>query len=83
MVTRVLAHRQLGLIFRHLGLENLDPDLDIYWEQYNIVITTMVGGRLVMGTNNEPVMHDNPGDLNDQLHNIATQTSNSTRTNRI
>ncbi|KAK0429657.1 hypothetical protein EV421DRAFT_1914266 [Armillaria borealis] len=72
-VTQVLAHRQVGLVFKRLGFEDVDPESDIYQEQYNLVITTMVGGRLIMG---DTINRDNEGPdtghrMNDQLHNVA------------
>ncbi|PBK92971.1 hypothetical protein ARMGADRAFT_1030432 [Armillaria gallica] len=47
--THVLAHRQVGQMFRRFPIDEIDPDSDLYREQYNLTIVTMVGGRLVMG----------------------------------
>ncbi|KAK0488062.1 hypothetical protein EDD18DRAFT_1110674 [Armillaria luteobubalina] len=41
---------QVGLLFKHLGFEEIDSDSDVYQEQYNLIVTTMVGGRIVMGS---------------------------------
>ncbi|KAK0211840.1 hypothetical protein IW262DRAFT_1467237 [Armillaria fumosa] len=69
VVIRVLAHRQVGLLFKHLGIEEIDPDSDIYQEQYNLVVTTMVGGRIVIGgdVDRGDEGHRNAS-VDDQLH---------------
>ncbi|KAK0223797.1 hypothetical protein IW262DRAFT_1295501 [Armillaria fumosa] len=81
-VTQVLAHRQVGLIFSRFGFREVDPELDMYQEQYNIVVTTMVGGRLAMGRNNSLDDDQGRNDMNpidwqtamdEQLHDIAAQ----------
>ncbi|KAK0214975.1 hypothetical protein IW262DRAFT_1465761 [Armillaria fumosa] len=79
MVIRVLAHRQVGLLFKRLGIEEIDLDLDIYQEQYNLIVTTMVGGRIVIGGDVDwgDEGHQNAS-VDDQLHNVATRIVKNT-----
>ncbi|KAK0478999.1 hypothetical protein EDD18DRAFT_1364443 [Armillaria luteobubalina] len=69
-VIHVLAHQQVGILFKRLGVDEIDPKSDIYQEQYNLIITTMVGGQLVMGNGGDPTTkaenHNTPH-MNDQL----------------
>ncbi|KAK0228071.1 hypothetical protein IW262DRAFT_1292966 [Armillaria fumosa] len=86
-VIQVLAHRQVGILFRHLGINEIDPESDIYQEQYNLMITMMVSGRIVMGDNNT---HENETErasrstlLDDQLQDVAVRIATNTRTDKV
>ncbi|PBK87102.1 hypothetical protein ARMGADRAFT_1034995 [Armillaria gallica] len=47
----------LHVMFKRLRFESVDPDSDLYHEQYNLTITTMVSGGIIMG---RPYMDEVP-----------------------
>ncbi|KAK0214477.1 hypothetical protein IW262DRAFT_1300559 [Armillaria fumosa] len=75
--TNPAEDEQSAQLFREV-----DPELDMYQEQYNIVVTMMVGGQLAMGRNNFPDNDQDHNDMNsidqqtamdEQLHDVAAQ----------
>ncbi len=89
-VTHVLAHRQVGQLFKCLRFETIDPESDIYQEQLNLTIMTMVGGGMVMShetqATTEDLLMDNNTESNAeacQLHDVADRIALNRKMGKI
>lgn len=46
-IVRVLAHRQTHVALCQMGVSNIDPESEAYLQQYNIMVTSIVGGSML------------------------------------
>ncbi|PBK81857.1 hypothetical protein ARMGADRAFT_1090924 [Armillaria gallica] len=82
-VMHVLAHRQVGQMFRRLGFEEIDPDSNLYHEQYNLTVTTMVGGGMIMGRDNQGDEPDRDSPVENTLCRVVNRISENSKTGMV
>ncbi len=87
-VIRILAHRQVDQMFKRLGFSDIDPESDVYREQYNLIVTMMVGGGMILGHPQEAtapsVTHQDHVDPYDGQHRrLVERIERGNRTDRV